>query len=275
MMPADTIAKRGRPTALFIGHPGHELRVFGWTRMVHPRVYVLTDGSGATGTTRLERSAQLLSDAGAGSGTVFGRFSDHEIYKAMMAGELARFTTMVDELVEAWIRDRIEVVASDANEGYSPTHDLCCEMTKAATDLIHIETGRQIERFTFCLTEWEGHSRPARREDDLRIRLSDEVLDEKIAAAKCYVELRAEVDRALALKGPDYFREEYLDPGEDWSTKDAAYKPYYEVYGETRVAEGKYTSVLRYSEHVLPIFRALREHVRLRDARGFASSGTP
>jgi hypothetical protein len=262
----------GRPAALFIGHPGHELRVFGWTRLVHPKVYVLTDGSGATGVPRLERSTRLLSDAGTRSRTLFGRFSDHEIYKAMMAGEFSRFTAMVDELAESWIEDQIEVVASDANEGYSPTHDLCCEMAQAATELIRRQTGRRIERLTFCLTEWEGHHVAERPKDALRIRLSDEALDQKIAAAKSYSELSAEVDRALTLKGPDYFREEYLAPTGSWSIKDATYKPPYEAYGELRVAEGKFVSVLRYGEHVLPIFRALREHVRLRDARGVSSS---
>jgi hypothetical protein len=269
-MPADTIANAGRPTALFIGHPGHELRVFGWARLVHPKVYVLTDGSGTTGTTRLDRSKQLLSKVGAGSGTVFGRFSDHEIYKAIMAGEGSRFTAMVDEIAEEWIQNRIEVVASDASEGYSPTHDLCCEMAQAATELIHAQTGRRIQRFTFCLTEWEGQNAEERPKDALRVRLSNEMLAEKISAARSYIELRAEVDRALALRGPDYFREEYLLPAGGWTSKDAAYKPSYEACGELRVAEGKYASVLRYGKHVLPIFQALREHAERRNTLGAA-----
>lgn len=267
----DTIGLPVRETALFVGHPGHELRVFGWTRMVHPKVYVLTDGSGATGTARLDRSTKLLSDAGAGSGTVYGRFSDRGIYNAMMEGQFSLFTSMVDELAETWIRNKVEVVASDANEGYSPTHDLCCEMAQAATELIRIETGRRVERFTFCLTEWEGH--PVQVSPNaLRIRLSNEALEEKIAAAKSYDELRDEVDHALALKGPDYFRDEYLIPADNQPCKDASYKPSYEIYGEKRVAAGKYTNVLRYGQHVLPIFQALREHVRLRGESGAASS---
>jgi hypothetical protein len=35
-------------------------------------------------------------------------------------------------------------------------------------------------------------------------------------------------------------------------------KPYYEEYGEKRVAEGKYGEVIRYREHVLPLAEALR-----------------
>src|SRR5437870_2515927 len=32
--------------ALVIGHPGHELGIWGWMNKVHPIVAVLTDGSG-------------------------------------------------------------------------------------------------------------------------------------------------------------------------------------------------------------------------------------
>src|SRR3954471_3155493 len=147
--------KKVRPTALLIGHPGHELRVYGWSRMVCPSVYVLTDGSGTTGLSRLERTTHLLSDIGAKPGTVYGRLTDREIYHAMMAGETARFTEIVDELARAWVENGIEVAASDAKEGYNPTHDLCCEMARAATELVRRETGRQIQLYKFCLTEWE------------------------------------------------------------------------------------------------------------------------
>lgn len=37
-------------------------------------------------------------------------------------------------------------------------------------------------------------------------------------------------------------------------------KPYYETYGEERVALGVYTSTLRYREHVLPVVEALARH---------------
>jgi hypothetical protein len=202
------------------------------------------------------------------TGTVYGRLSDHEIYQAMMNGDVSRFTTMVDDLVNAWIEDGIEVVASDANEGYSPTHDICCEIAQAASQAIQIHTGRRLQRYTFCLTEWEGGKTSAPSMGALQIRLCDELLEEKIAVARSYSELRDEVDRALARKGLDYFREEQLLTAEGWASEDASYKPCYEEYGERRVAEGKYSSVLRYSRHVLPIFRALREYADWRKSLG-------
>jgi hypothetical protein len=258
--------KEGRPTALFLGHPGHELRVYGWSCLVRPQVYILTDGSGATGMSRLARTTSLLSLIGARPGIVYGRLTDQGIYQAMMDGEASRFTDMVDELARAWIEDGIEVVASDANEGYNPTHDLCCEMAQAATELVYWETGRQIRLYSFCLTEWENSKTEDFRRDAICVRLSDAVCEDKIAAARSYSELAKEVDRALASKGIQYFREEYLFPASGYADRDATYKPSYERFGELRVAEGKYASVLRYGRHVLPIFEKLRNHVSLRSA---------
>ena len=274
-MPDMASINESQSIAFFIGHPGHELRVFGWARLVHPEVFVLTDGSGAGAATRLERTTQLLSQIGAKRGNVYGRFSDEGLYQALIAGEASKLTAIVDELAKSWIRSGIEVVASDSYEGFSPTHDLCCEMAQAATDLVHGETGRRIQRFTFPLTEWEGAIRDVgdKSLSGLRLELNDETLDAKITAARTYFELDAEVDHALALRGPEYFREEYMHPIYGWTNKEASYKPLYEEYGEQRVADGKYKRVLRYRNHMLPIFQALREHVERRPLRGASSIG--
>src|SRR5262249_34481437 len=41
-------------------HPGHEVRLHGWLEMVRPEVFILTDGSGATGQSRLNATTTLL-----------------------------------------------------------------------------------------------------------------------------------------------------------------------------------------------------------------------
>lgn len=251
-----------RRSALLIAHPGHELRVYGWARMAYPRVDILTDGSGAGGCSRLNRSSKLLARMGAERGAIFGRFSDREVYQAMMDGEITRFTKIVDQIAEAWIEARIEVVASDAREGFNPTHDLCCEMAKAASELVYRKTGRHLDGYTFCLAECDQNAKALRSlaAKTLRIRLDDRMLADKIAEARSYCELSEEVEHALALKGQDYFRDECLLPEAGWASQGSSYKPFYEEFGERRVAEGRYTDVLRYGNHVLPILQALREH---------------
>jgi hypothetical protein len=249
-------------TALVIGHPGHELRVYGWLAAVQPKAFILTDGSGATGNGRMPSTLSVLSKAGVASTDLQAVFSDAGIYRAILECDVARFTALVDELAEGFVHDRIEAVASDANEGFNPTHDLCREITYAAVLKARLITGRPIVHYEFCLTEWECGVVETHDERCSHIRLGDEELKGKIEAAHAYRELRGEVEQALAAGGPEHFRVECLRRVDGWSATDPGRKPQYEVLGEQRVAQGKYKTVLRFHEHMLPILLALQSHVR-------------
>ncbi|NUQ30245.1 MAG: hypothetical protein HOQ35_17245 [Acidobacteriaceae bacterium] len=247
--------------ALVLGHPGHELRVYGWTHSVRPLTFVITDGSGTSGISRLNATTEILEKLGASIGTVYGRFTDRAIYETMLARSLDPLCEVVESIAAALIDAEIEMVVSDASEGYNPTHDICFELTQAAVELVRKRTHRTIHRYSFCLTEWEGCVPSQTAEDAIHLELDDACLYNKIEAARSYIELRDEVDRALACKGIEYFRKETLIPSAGWTTALENYKPGYEQRGEQRVANGRYTKVLRYKDHLLPIFRAIRHYV--------------
>lgn len=194
-------------------------------------------------------------------GTIYGRFTDRTIYETMLALSLEPLYEVVESIAAAFIDAQIEMVASDASEGYNPTHDICFELTQAAVELVRKRTQRAIQRYSFCLTEWEGCVAPRAAEDVIHLELDDTCLHEKIEAARSYAELRDEVDRALACKGIEYFRNETLMRSAGWTSALDGYKPDYELSGEQRVADGRYTQVLRYNDHVHPIFRGLRHYV--------------
>jgi hypothetical protein len=61
----------------------------------------------------------------------------------------------------------------------------------------------------------------------------------------------------------DLFRIECLRPVKDRATvsDEKATPPFYEIYGETLVAAGRYNCVIRYRDHIRPLEDALREHV--------------
>lgn len=252
--------------ALVIGHPGHELRVYGWLTSVRPQVFILTDGSGTTGIGRMASSAQVLERSGSSVGKICAPFSDAEIYKAIRDGNVAEFLTLVDELADTFVSDEIELVVSDANEGYNPTHDLCREIACATVEKVRQISGRIIPHYEFCLTEWEHGATYDHGERCIHTKLSDATLIAKIAASRGYMELHDEVDRALAVSGVEHFRMECLRRVDGWAPIDEEYKPQYEIWGEQRVAEGKYASVLRFCEHILPIFLALRAHASLNES---------
>src|SRR5687768_4588026 len=73
-----TMDKAEAKTALVMAHPGHELRVYQWLRLTRPLCFVLTDGSGGSGKSRLHSTTRLLEQNGARRGSIYGRLTDRE-----------------------------------------------------------------------------------------------------------------------------------------------------------------------------------------------------
>lgn len=235
----------GLRAALVVAHPGHELRLHGWLEAARPGVFVLTDGAGRTGRSRLPFTSRILGRAGATPGPIFGRFTDPEIYAAVLAGRLDVFTALARELAAA-LAD-VDYVVGDAAEGYNPAHDLCRLVVDAAVALAQ----RPILSFDFPLVGPPDRQLAGR----VRLVLDDAAFARKLDAACAYDGLGGEVAQALSESGHDAFRVEALDPsvpGGEW-----AEPPYYERYGEQQVARGAYARVLRYQDHVRPIAEAL------------------
>jgi hypothetical protein len=245
--------------ALVAGHPGHELKVFGWMSEYKPRVYVITDGSGRGGISRISSTAALLIRLGVGHGDIFGAISDAEIYDAMLAQDISCFLTLVDELAGSFLGHGVDCVAGDAAEGFNPTHDLCRVLINAAVLLAQRTNGKEIANLEFSLTEWEQDCpEPVHDETCLHWTLDDRLLSEKISAAEQYVELKNDVRRAIAQRGEEYFRSECLRPSiEQFPGYDISKKPFYETWGEQQVLGGAYQSVIRLKQHVMPLANAI------------------
>jgi hypothetical protein len=136
---------------LIVAHPGHELRVHSWLVETRPLVCVLTDGSGRTGRSRLDSTTVVLVAAGAVPGPVYGEMSDVELYTAALDHDHSRFTHVVDELASMLLREQIERVVGDAEEGYNPGHDICRLIIDAAVRLANLTGRRRIANYDFTL----------------------------------------------------------------------------------------------------------------------------
>src|SRR5687767_1808654 len=110
---------------LLMAHPGHELAIHGWIEQTSPKIFILTDGSGRTGMSRLRFSRDLISRAGGREGSIFGLLSDLEVYRAILAGDGSLFVGLAGALAKEIANDRPPLVVHDPYEGYNPTHDLC------------------------------------------------------------------------------------------------------------------------------------------------------
>jgi hypothetical protein len=261
----DPPASRGGSAVLVIAHPGHELRVHGWLERTRPRVLVLTDGSGHTGSSRLDSTARILAGAKATPGPVFGALTDRQAYDALLSGDIGLFAGLARRVSEELVDPEVETVLGDAEEGYNPMHDICRYVVDAAAALAGRKRPAPPGVYDFPLAgppTPEGFD-PVR--DGLSVHLSDDEFARKVAATKSYARLDADVAAALKKYGEDAFRIESLRRIRATLRPTKAAPPFYETYGEGRVAAGSYAVALRYREHVQPVEEALWKQFHGRD----------
>lgn len=249
--------------ALIIAHPGHELRVYGWVADARPLVFVLTDGSGHAGRSRLDSTTKILAELGAHLGSVYGRLTDKQLYTAMIDQHLDLFTDIVEEIALSLIDNDISLVAGDAMEGYNPGHDICRVIINAAVKFASRRAGRKIASFDFLLTGRPDSCEDEIKQDAIFLDLDPSTFDRKLAAARHYKAIFNDVDQAFREMGEETFRRECLRP---IVARSASFDepPFYERYGEKQVAAGFYDRVLRYQEHFLPLARAIDDRMERR-----------
>jgi hypothetical protein len=245
----------GAKALLVLGHPGHELRVLGFLARQRAEVCILTDGGGRAANSRLESSRRTIEEAGGGVGPVFGEWSDRETYRMLLEGDCRPLLAVAGRLA-SWFESReVSVVASDAWEGFNPTHDLCRTIVDAALR----RASRQWRSWAFPLDGPPNAAPPGVSGEPLEVDLAGAELELKMRLALDYQELRSEVSSAFERYGKAAFAREYLwrvDPA--WRlTGEAQGVPYYEKVGAERVAHGHYPQVLRFREHFLPVAEAL------------------
>lgn len=252
-----------RKSALVIAHPGHELRVWHWLELAQPAVFVLTDGSGRSGKSRLGSTTNILRQAGASIGsTNFGRVTDLDLYHAILCRDFEFFVRLAEELAQQLHEQEMEYVVGDAIEGYNPAHDLCRLIINSAVMISKHRRRTVLDNFDFLLSgrpdvyEAQTHSKA------ITLHLNDKQLATKLKAARGYRELQDEIDSTLKDYGFEAFRTECLRPV---NNTNCCYHlqetPFYERYGEKQVAAGLYRDVIRYREHMNPLAEALRHHV--------------
>lgn len=278
------------PAALIVAHPGHEIRLHGWLELTRPKIFILTDGSGRASRSRLDATTAYLSQCGIERpptvSNLYGRFTDREVYVALLARDFTFFLRLADELSESFLRDGIGYVSGDATEGYNSTHDACRLLINTAVEMASRAGDQPIDNFDFPIVNRPDYCPAEQRAQMIRLELDDDQFQRKISSAyRYYPELAAEVENTfngdehsplenyLALDereqgehrrvGLEMFRVECLRPicSADNSAGFSSEPPFYESHAERLVAAGHYQKVIRYREHLLPLSVALREHV--------------
>jgi hypothetical protein len=188
----------GSRAALVVAHPGHELRVHGWLEVARPTVFVLTDGSGRSGQSRLGSTTQVLARVGAEPGSIYGRLTDLEVYGAILNHNFDLFIGLAEELAEALNREEVGYIAGDAFEGHNSVHDIWRLVIGVAMELASRRRGNRIANFDFTLFGRPDDCPEAIRDRSIWIHLDDDGFTRKLEAVRGYnPKLAAEVDAAL------------------------------------------------------------------------------
>lgn len=188
----------GSRAALIITHPSHELRVHGWLELVHPRVFVLTDGSGRSGRPRLDSTTKVLASVSAEQGSIYGRLTDLEVYGAILSSNVDLFVGLAEELAEALNREEVGYIAGDAFEGHNSAHDVWRLVIGVAVELASRRRGNRIANFDFTLFGRPDDCPEAIRDRSIWIQLDDDGFTRKLEAVRGYnPKLAAEVDAVL------------------------------------------------------------------------------
>ena len=183
-------------------------------------------------------------------------FTDHEIYRMLLDGEVDPVFAMTIDLADSIIEHGIRAVVADAYECYNPTHDLCSVMARLAAERAALVTRRRIACYEYAVTE-------AASGEGETFDLDDAALSRKTAAVHRYEELSLEVENLIARIGTDALRREVLRPvATDLELTQPRSKPFYETHGESRMAAGRYTTVIRYEQHFRPFVATLSAAVR-------------
>ena len=247
-----------RNIAVIIGHPGHELRIYRFIEIYKPRVYVITDGSGSTGISRINKTKEILNNCGAGISPVMGYFTDREIYQIILQNNIQPLITLLQVLLDDLKKHNIQVIAGDAYEGYNPSHDLCRYLINLVVQLFKQKWGIELLNFDFLL---DRMSPADNTNKSILIKLDDSDFERKFSAAQQYSELSKEVNYAVSTYGKDAFKCERLSLVEDNELIQSQDTPFYEKYGLEKINEGAYQEVISYSNHLLPLIKKLKRYV--------------
>src|SRR5437773_9664320 len=258
------LPSRGSQSALVVAHPGHEVRVHGWLESVRPQVFILTDGSGATGKSRINSTTALLAECGARRGSIYGRATDLRAYRAILNQHFAMSVELACELADAFVSEGVDCAAGDASEGYNSIHDLCRLLIDVAVNMASQTSNRPIANFDFSVVGRPDVCAEELRSETICLQLEPDAFDRKLTAGRKYypelldevantfngaergvyrryLDQTGELDPSIQMMTLESFRTECLRPvrGRGDCRVFSGGKPFYEIHGEQQVARSE------------------------------------
>src|SRR5438067_5688557 len=121
----------------------------------------------------------VIQAAGATAGPLFGRFSDRELYGAIISRNADLFIELAGEIADILHREAADYVVGDAVEGFNPCHDLCRLLINTAVTRIENKSGRRLHNFEFLLEGAPDTCPPQDRTKAIFLQLGDDAYRRK------------------------------------------------------------------------------------------------
>lgn len=240
-----------------VAHPGHELRLSAWISRARPLLFILAKGSRSRhSSVRIEASRALAQELGAQPAEPFGATFDSDFYQQILDGDLPAFGRLADSLREAFVRQGVFQVITDAWQNYNPMHDLTHLIARVAA----AEAAQMLERSVECLDYPVVLGEMAHADlgsEVMRLNLAPDEVAEKMALAASYPDIAEDAAALSRAAGRRVYDTESLHQTLPLSRLIPTREPpWYERYGEGRVGAGVYSRVLRW-DHMAPIVEGL------------------
>lgn len=189
---------------------------------------------------------------------VFGAAPDVRWYQALLGKDIAFFMDWQMQIAHAAAADGVGQLVCDPVEFYNPLHDLANAMAHGVARLLEQRTKTPVPVWTFPILI--APQQVGRGEQE--IRLTEAMLVQKQKAIVDYTPLKAETVQLAEMLRSEFERLYPEGVGYTWPQKTDR-KPFYEEWGEARIRQARYETLITYRDHVRPTALRLLEHSRL------------
>ncbi|BCU78025.1 hypothetical protein [Luteolibacter sp. LG18] len=257
----DPFSVQGARRVIVIGHPAHELAIYGLLQRHRPHVVVITDGGGEE---RERQSKEGLERIGLLERATYLGYSEASFYDGLLDRNDALFARVAADLRAVLERLQPDQVFCDAIEFYNPVHDITRPIVLRA-----LEGLGEVPLYEIPLV----YQKPAETESyeiqrvpeacvDRRFqyRLTPEELAHKTHARDhIYLNLREQAGPEFLVVTPEHLAlEELADAAGDFPEAASSGRVLrYEWRANVLKDEGAIERTITYREHFLPAVAAL------------------
>ncbi len=257
----DPFSVSGAKRVIVIGHPAHELAIYGLLQRHQPHVIVITDGGGPE---RERQSREGLERIGLLEKATYLGYSESSFYEALLDRDDDLFARVAEDVRTELERLQPDQVFCDAIEFYNPVHDITRPMVLRALQTLPDAALYEIPLVYQKPAETESYEiqrvPEACAEHRFQYHLTSEELAHKTYARDhIYLNLREQAGPEFLVITPEHLALEEIaaTPAAFPEPESSGRVLRYDWRADLLKREGSINRAITYREHFLPAVDAL------------------